>query len=95
MPAVGITSTVDDCDPASPDATDWIDCTREQAALGSLTSTQTVTTWYGTAAFVPAPPAPGPDVPQFKRLVLTAWLNGEPTPFLPGPAVSTLTLTPR
>jgi penicillin G amidase len=23
-----------------------------------------------------------------------AWLNGEPTPFLPGPAVSTLTLTP-
>ncbi|MEP6782028.1 MAG: penicillin acylase family protein, partial [Acidobacteriota bacterium] len=24
-----------------------------------------------------------------------AWLNGEPTPFLPGPAVSTLTLTPR
>ena len=24
-----------------------------------------------------------------------AWLNGEPTPFLPGPAVSTLTLTPQ
>jgi penicillin amidase len=24
-----------------------------------------------------------------------AWLNGEPTPFLPGPGVSTLTLTPR
>lgn len=24
-----------------------------------------------------------------------AWLNGEPLPFLPGPAVSTLTLTPR
>jgi penicillin amidase len=24
-----------------------------------------------------------------------AWLNGEPTPFLPGPAVSTLTLTPH
>ena len=24
-----------------------------------------------------------------------AWLNGEPTPFLPGPTVSTLTLTPR
>lgn len=24
-----------------------------------------------------------------------AWLNGEPTPFLPGPAVSTLQLTPR
>ena len=67
-----ITSTVDDCDPASPDATDWIDCTREQAGLGSLTSTQTVTTWYGPATFVPAPPVPGPDVPQFKRLVLTA-----------------------
>ena len=24
-----------------------------------------------------------------------AWLTGEPSPFLPGPAVSTLTLTPR
>ncbi len=24
-----------------------------------------------------------------------AWLNGEPTPFLPGPAVSMLTLLPR
>jgi penicillin amidase len=24
-----------------------------------------------------------------------AWLNGEPTPFLPGPAVNTLTLVPR
>ena len=24
-----------------------------------------------------------------------AWLNGEPTPFLPGAAVSTLTLIPR
>ena len=24
-----------------------------------------------------------------------AWLNGEPTPFLPGPTVTTLTLTPR
>jgi penicillin amidase len=24
-----------------------------------------------------------------------AWLTGEPTPFLPGPAVSTLTLTPK
>jgi prepilin-type N-terminal cleavage/methylation domain-containing protein len=37
-----VTSTADGCD---NDATDWIDCPRVQAALGSLTVTQTNTLW--------------------------------------------------
>jgi prepilin-type N-terminal cleavage/methylation domain-containing protein len=37
-----VTSTADGCD---NDATDWIDCPRVQAALGSLTVTQTNSLW--------------------------------------------------
>ena len=67
------TSTNGDCDDASPDATDWIDCTRLQANLGSLTATQTVATWYGAAGFATPPPNPqDPRVAQFKRVTLGA-----------------------
>jgi prepilin-type N-terminal cleavage/methylation domain-containing protein len=65
-----LTSTTDDCDPATPDASDWMDCTRVQAGLGSLTTTQTITTWAGPASFTAG--AAGPTVPQFKRVTLVA-----------------------
>lgn len=64
-------STTGDCDPATPDATDWIDCTRIQAGLGSLTSTQTVASWSGTASFTQTVPA-NTKVAQFRRVSLTA-----------------------
>ncbi|BCT91636.1 hypothetical protein LYSHEL_06600 [Lysobacter helvus] len=73
--ATPVTSTTGDCDPATPDATDWIDCTRAQAALGSLTTTQRVDTWYGASTFATPAPALGsqdPRVAQFKRITLTA-----------------------
>lgn len=69
--ATTVTTTTGDCDPASPDATDWIDCTRAHAGLSSLTSTRTVQAWSGTASFALAAPA-NPQVPQFKRITLTA-----------------------
>jgi len=47
-----ITSTTGDCDPATPDGTDWLDCTRVQAGVESLSATQTVTTWSGASSFV-------------------------------------------
>ncbi|MFL6593693.1 MAG: prepilin-type N-terminal cleavage/methylation domain-containing protein [Luteimonas sp.] len=68
--AAPLTSTTGDCDPATPDAADWMDCARVQAGVGSLTTNQTITTWSGTANFAAAPAAP--TVPQFKRLTLTA-----------------------
>ena len=72
-----LTSTTDDCDPATPDATDWIDCARIQAGLENLTTSQTITTWAGTASFA-AGAAPGPTVPQFKRVLLTAsWSDAD------------------
>ena len=74
--AAAVTSTNGDCDPVnSPDATDWIDCAREQANLGSLTVNQTITTWYGAASFAtPAPAlnAQNPRTAQFKRVTLSA-----------------------
>ena len=70
-PAVVVSTTVDDCDPASPDATDWIDCTRAQAALGSLRLDQVVQTFSGAPIFAEAAPA-SPDTPQFRRVTLTA-----------------------
>lgn len=72
-----LTSTNGDCDPATPDATDWIDCARIQAGLGTLTTSQTITTWSGTANFA-AGGAPAPTVPQFKRVLLTAsWTDAD------------------
>ena len=70
------TSTTNGCD---GDATDWIDCTREQAGLGILTSAQTVDTWYGSASFsTPAPTPEDPAVAQFRRVTLTAgWSDSE------------------
>jgi prepilin-type N-terminal cleavage/methylation domain-containing protein len=64
-------TSADACDPADP--ADWLDCTRAQAALGSLTVNQTITTWYGAGTFTtPAPNNPNPGVAQFKRIDLTA-----------------------
>src|SRR6478672_7229784 len=74
-----ITSTTGDCDPATPDGTDWLDCTRAQAGLESLSATQTVTTWSGASSFV-AGATSDPTVPQFKRLALTAtWRDASDT----------------
>ena len=67
------TSTTNGCD---GDATDWVDCTREQAGLATLTSIQTVDTWYGSASFsTPAPTPADPAVAQFRRVTLTAGWN--------------------
>ncbi len=67
------TSTTGDCDPATPDATDWLDCARFHAALATLGATQTIATWYGAANFTtPAPVPADPKVAQFKRITLTA-----------------------
>lgn len=67
-----------DCDPATPDNTDWIDCARVESGIGSLTTQQTINTWYGAASFAtPAPAlnAQDPRVAQFKRVTLNAWWN--------------------
>jgi prepilin-type N-terminal cleavage/methylation domain-containing protein len=61
-----LTSTTDPCD---GDATDWIDCTRVQASLGSLSVTTTVNTWVPGDT---APSTPAADDAQFKRVTLTA-----------------------
>jgi hypothetical protein len=65
------TSTTGDCDTASPDATDWIDCTRIQSGLSSLTVNQTVASWSGTGSFTQAVAA-DPNEAQFKRITLAA-----------------------
>lgn len=65
-----------DCDPASPDNTDWLDCARVESGLGSLNTQQTVNTWYGAGSFATPAPAPNvqdPKVAQFKRITLNAW----------------------
>lgn len=64
-----VTST-DECD---GDATDWMDCTREQAGLGSLTVEQDVKWWSGGTTFsVSSTPPSDPDEAQFARVTLTA-----------------------
>src|SRR4249919_2261211 len=71
--AAAVTSTNGTCDPL--DDNDWLDCTRAQAGLGSLTTTQRIDTWYGAATFAtpaPAPSAQNPRVAQFKRITLGA-----------------------
>lgn len=66
-----LSTEADDCDPASPDASDWIDCTRTQAALGSLNLDQVVQTFSGAVTFSEGEPA-NPQMAQFKRITLTA-----------------------
>jgi prepilin-type N-terminal cleavage/methylation domain-containing protein len=63
-----VTSTTDPCD---SDATDWIDSTRIQSGLGSLTVVTTVTSWSGTGSFTQTAPS-DPDEAQFKRVNLQA-----------------------
>ncbi len=72
-------TTVDgeDCEAAAPDDA-WRVCARDEAGIGSLSTQQTITTWYGSPDF--ATPAPAPSlqdskVAQFKRVTLDAWWN--------------------
>jgi len=70
-----ISTEADDCDPASPDASDWIDCTRAQAALSSLRLDQVVQTFSGAASFSEEEPL-NPQMAQFRRITLTAsWVD--------------------
>lgn len=66
-----LSTPADDCDPASPDASDWIDCTRTQAALASLRLDQVVQTFSGAVSFSEAEPADA-QTAQFRRITLTA-----------------------
>ncbi len=63
------TSTTDPC--GDGDTTDWLDCTRAEANLGSLTVNQNVTTWSGSGTFT-ATTTTDPDMAQFRRITLTA-----------------------
>ena len=75
--APSLTSTT--ADPCGDVTTDWIDCTREQAGLGSLTVTQVVASWSGTGVFTQTNPS-DPDEAQFKRITLTAtWTDAGAT----------------
>jgi type IV pilus modification protein PilV len=64
-----LTSTTDPCDDG--DATDWLDCTRAEANLGSFTVGQVVQSWSGETTFTQVATS-DPNVPQFKRITLTA-----------------------
>ena len=67
----GSTTTTSTTDPCDGDATDWIDCTRAQAGLASLTSVQTVQSWSGAGSFTPTVPT-DTKIAQFRRVSLTA-----------------------
>ena len=68
-----VTLTSNSTDACDDTPGDWLDCTREQAALGSLSLSQTVATWYGSGGFAtPAPTPADPNVAQFKRITLAA-----------------------
>ena len=71
-PITTTSTEADGCDPASTDG--WIDCTRAQAALGSLTVAQVVQTFAGAAVFTESVPS-GPNAAQFRRVTLTATWN--------------------
>lgn len=72
----GTTSTPSTNDPcADGDATDWVDCARAEASLGSLTVSQQVQSWSGDATFTQSATT-DPDLPQFKRIILTATWTG-------------------
>jgi prepilin-type N-terminal cleavage/methylation domain-containing protein len=65
-----VSTAADACDDTPGD---WLDCAREQAALGNLSLRQTVATWYGSGGFATPAPAPAdPNVAQFKRIPLAA-----------------------
>ena len=71
---VTIASTVDGCD---GDATDWVDCARAQANLGSLSVTQTNTLWtseMGDPAFEEVDDRDDVEAgnPEFVRVMLQA-----------------------
>jgi len=66
-----LSTEADDCNRASPDANDLIDCTRTQATLGSLRLDQLVQTFSGAESFSEAAPS-NPQMAQFKRVTLTA-----------------------
>jgi len=66
-----LSTEADDCNRASPDANDLIDCTRTQATLGSLRLDQLVQTFSGAESFSEAVPS-NPQMAQFKRVTLTA-----------------------
>lgn len=52
--------------------TDWIDCARIQAAVGSITVQQVVSVWFGAASFASSNSEQNSAIPQFKRVVLSA-----------------------
>ncbi|HVR80734.1 MAG TPA: prepilin-type N-terminal cleavage/methylation domain-containing protein [Luteimonas sp.] len=66
--------TLGTIDPCDGDATDWLDCTRTQAGLGSLDVTQVTHIWSsiaGASNFT-EDRVPAADEPEFKRVSLTA-----------------------
>jgi prepilin-type N-terminal cleavage/methylation domain-containing protein len=87
--------TTNACDPNA--ATGWIDCTRDQANLGTLHVDETIATWYGAGSFAtPAPANPDPRVAQFKRVTLAAsWTDagGQNHQLAEASDVSSLALT--
>lgn len=73
---VTTTSTTDGCD---ADATDWVDCTRVQAGLSSLSVTQTTRIWssaVGATSFTENR-VPAANEPEFKRIALGATWTDE------------------
>jgi type IV pilus modification protein PilV len=69
------TSTINDACDNDGSQNDMVDCARDQAGLGSLTVSQTITTWYGDGTFntpAPLPAAQNPRTAQFKRVDLSA-----------------------
>lgn len=76
-PYDAIVAGTDTC--ASTTAPDWVPANVcSDAALGSLTATQTVTTWAGDTAFVAGATPSGPDGAQFKRVTLSVqWTDAQ------------------
>lgn len=70
-PYGAIAAGSDSC--ASTTAPDWVPANVcSDAALGSFTATQTVTTWAGSTGFVEGATPADPDEAQFKRVTLVA-----------------------
>lgn len=67
---------------ASTTAPDWVPASAcSDAAIGSLTVTQTVDTWSGETTFAETGPVSDPDAAQFKRVRLTAtWTDANGVP---------------
>ena len=79
-PYNNIAAGTDSC--ALTTAPDWVPasaCT--DAAIGSLSVTQTVTTWSGETTFAAGGPVSDPDAAQFKRVTLAAtWTDANGAP---------------